>query len=108
MTQINLDTYLRTSRNPFLKGSELKTKTTKVEILNVREANLPHSGMTLIIDVKYKGQERSIALNVTNLRRLVELYGKDCTKWIGKVITLSKVNVINPKTRQEVESIRIK
>lgn len=108
MSKIDLNQYLGGERQQFFKASELKTTSAKIKIKNVREAELPFSGKSVIIDFDYKKQERSLPLNKTNLRKLITLLGSDTEKWIGKEITLIKVLVTNPKTKQVVESIRIK
>ena len=92
----------------FIKAKDVKGKKTLAVIVKVREANLPNSGPTLVLDIEVKKQPYSLPLNATNLKKMIELHGGSSNKWIGKVITLYKVLVTNPKTRQEVESLRIK
>jgi len=106
--QADARVFLEGSSTPFLKAAEIKGRQTKVKVENVREADLQFSGRTLILDVQYKKEIRSIPLNKVNTKKMIELFGYDYTKWVGKEITLYKVVVTNPKTRQEVESIRIK
>jgi hypothetical protein len=108
ITQTDARLFLQGNSTPFLKAAEIKGRQAKVTIENVREADLQFSGRTLILDIQYKKETRSIPLNKVNTKKMIELFGYDYTKWIGKEITLYKVVVTNPKTRQEVESIRIK
>lgn len=108
MSEIKLDQFLKEGVMPFFKASEMKTNSIKVKITNLREENLQYSGRTLIVDFEYKKTTRSLPLNRTNLKKLIEKFGTDPKNIIGQEITLTKVLVTNPKTKQEVESIRIK
>jgi len=108
MTEPNLNDYLGSGNNPFFKANQMEKESIKVVVEAVREADLPNSGKTLILDFTYKREKKSLALNKTNIKALIEKYGLTVSEWIGKTITLYKVRVTNPKTKQEVDSIRIK
>jgi len=108
MTAINLDNYLQGNRAPFFKACEIKAKSVKVQISKVRETELQFSGKTLVLDFMHKNVERTLPLNVTNLKFLKQKLGADTEKWEGQSIQLVKVLVNNPKTKTEVESIRIR
>jgi len=92
---------------PFFKGKDIEGNELSIIISGVRELELP-SGITPVIDFKYKKEEKSLPLNSTNFGRLIEKHGDESDNWIGKKITLMKVLVTNPQTKKEVESIRIK
>ena len=54
------------------------------------------------------GCERKFSLNVTNANFVKNAEINSPKEMIGKVITFKKVLVRNPKTRKEVEGLRIK
>lgn len=107
-SKIDIEKHLQGEGPAFFKASEMAGNKTKVKIVRVREINLPNSGDTVVIDFDYKKEERSLPLNKTNMKKLVELFGLDVNKWIGQSVNFVKVLVTNPKTKKEVESIRIR
>jgi len=108
MEDLNLNEYLQQGGTSFIKAKDISGKTAKAVIVAVRSANLVNSGPTVILDIEIKKQRWSLPLNVTNLKKMMELKGPVTSKWIGETITLYKVLTNNPKTKQEVESLRIK
>jgi hypothetical protein len=107
-TQINLNEYLQKESTPFLKPSDIPGRSGKLKIIGVREAVLKFSGKSILLDVIVKKQNRTFIINKTNLKRLVSLFGSDVSNWLNQDITVVKVLVTNPKTKQEQESLRIK
>jgi len=108
VVRVKEDEYFERTTAQFFKAQDLKGQETTVTIKNVREADLPNTGKTLIIDFDYNKEERSLPLNKTNFRKLVEKFGNDTNDWEKQRIKLFKVWVNNPRTKQEVESIRIR
>lgn len=107
-TKIDLDKYTKGEGLPFFKAKDMKTQRAKIKTILFREVDLPNTGDTLIMDFDYKKTRRSLPLNKTNVKKLIELFGRDVTKWTDKQVTLVKVLVNNPKIGKEVESIRIR
>lgn len=90
---------------PFLKGTDIK-KDTQVTVeafdkVKTRISEKPRPCLRL------KGFEAPLGLNVTNFNRMIEKFGDDTDNWIGKRITLKRVLVNNPQTKQEQAAIRI-
>jgi len=108
MEKLNLDEFLNVGGAAFLKAKDVKGKSVKAVVIDVRSADLKMSGKTVILDIEVKKVKWSFPLNVTNLKKMIELHKADNTKWAGKEITLFKVLVNNPKEKKEVESLRIK
>ena len=108
MENLNLAEFLNVGGAAFLKAKDVKGKSVKAVVIDVRSADLKMSGKTVILDIEVKKVKWSFPLNVTNLKKMIELHEADNTKWAGKVITLFKVLVNNPKEKKEVESLRIK
>jgi len=92
------------SFKPFLKAKDINDKK-PVTIESIRLATL-RSGETYV--VKFKEYEYELPLNKTNLDKLIKIFGDETDEWIGKTVKLYKVIVNNPKTMEEVESIRIR
>ena len=92
---------------PFFKGVDVKTVKVIITTKAFREVVLQFSGNSVVMDFDYKGNEESLPMNVTNIRKLNEL-SKYNPEWlIGQQLVLKKVLVTNPKTKQEVPSWRI-
>ena len=92
----------------FFKAEDMKTQEIIITIKDVRMAELPQTGKTIIVDFIYNKEDRSIPLNKTNFKMLKEKFGLETEEWNNKRITLYKVKVNNPTTNEEVDSIRIK
>ena len=91
----------------FFKGSEITGNSMIIVPVGLREVVLPNSGDTLIMDFDFKKGVRSFPLNVTNVKKLVDITKGRLESIIGSRIKLKKVLVTNPKTKKEVESIRL-
>jgi hypothetical protein len=91
---------------PFLKASDLEDNEVEAEITSdVRETKTGK----LVFNIKIGDKEYTFGyLNATNRNRLIDLLGEETSNWVGKKITLIKVMATNPKTKQEVETIRVK
>ena len=50
-----------------------------------------------VIQAKLKGIEKDISLNVTNRSSLIEGWGRDTSKWVGKQATIEKIKVSTNK-----------
>ena len=105
---VDLNKFYPSAGGNFIKAKDIKGKAAKAVITAVREADLPQTGLSMILDFEIKKKEWSFPLNKTNCKFLMEKYGDEEKKWIGKVINLVKVLVNNPKLGKEVESIRIR
>lgn len=57
--------------------------------------------------LRFKGTEQAFFLNQTNLRTMIEKFGDETTKWIGKQIRFDKVRVNNPTTNRMQDGLRI-
>lgn len=90
-----------------MKAGDVKTDKIIVVPRAFREAVLQFSGNSVIMDFDLKGKLESIPLNKTNIKKLNEMTGYAPESLIGKMLVLRKVNVTNPKTKQEVQSWRI-
>jgi hypothetical protein len=93
--------------SPLLKAPDLgDDQTATATIEKVYEEKLPQTGDTIMI--KFKTYDKSLALNKTNTKTLVGLFGDETDDWTGKVVTLYKVLVNNPTTKKETESLRVR
>lgn len=106
--KIDLDKHLHGDEVPFFKAKDMKKKEIKVKLTATREATLPQTGLSLILDFIYGKKDWSFPLNKTNIKKMQEKYGDDVEKWAPRDLTLIKVKVNNPKLKQEVDGIRIK
>jgi len=93
-----------------LKGSDLPadTQTTIIEIAAVREP--PEGfGALLILDLKKPVYGKPAwAVNITNGRMLMKLFGENEQDLVGKKIKLEVISVRNPKTGEIVPSLAVK
>lgn len=78
----------------------------------VAKINSPHrmieSTAQAVIDLAIGKKTYSFGLNKTNAKRLIEKFGDNTDKWVGKSVTLIRVMANNPKTKTEVPAIRVK
>ena len=90
-----------------LKGSDVPVgiKSVKIEAAEFRES--PKSfGAPGIIDFKKPLYGKTgWAVNKTNLKLLIKLFGADTKKWVGKKIKLDVVSTNNPQTGEAVRSL---
>lgn len=105
---VDLNKFFPGEGGNFIKAKDIRGKSVKAVPVAVREAELPQTGLSLILDIEVKKKAWSFPMNKTNCKYMMEKYGDDEKKWIGKVISLVKVLVNNPKTGKEVESLRIR
>jgi hypothetical protein len=109
----------------FLKADNVKDFPATFTLLRVDEQELPQTGASLVarfaLDAKAKGQltaeyiksiekvgakDIGFPLNATNAGRLAQLFGDNWKTWHGSV-AFKAVEVTNPKTKEEVEVLRI-
>jgi hypothetical protein len=89
-----------------LKGSDVPAGAkTIIEVAAVRES--PDGfGAPIILDFKKPVYGKSgWAVNRTNLRTLMQLFGEDTENWVGKKIKLEVISVRNPQTDEIVPSL---
>ena len=109
MSKVTADTYFASAGGAkFFKAADIKGEEARIKITKFREANLPNTGKTPVIDFTYNREERSLPLNKTNFKKLIEKLGNETNEWIGETITLYTVMANNPKTNSEAPSIRVK
>lgn len=93
-----------------LKGSDLPegTQSVTVTIAGIRPSP-PAFKAPAIMDFKKPVEGKTgMALNKTNLRKLIELFGPDEKALVGKKVTLVVVMGDNPETHESVPTLRIK
>lgn len=80
------------SESKYLKAADLQGKTVKVEIAGVSllEFEDQETGAkTKKPALALKGKEKQIVCNATSIGELIQAYGSDSEKWVGKEIRLS-------------------
>lgn len=109
----------------FLKADNIKGFPATFNLLRVDEQELPQTGTSLVarfsLDERAKKQltaeyikslgevgakDIGFPLNATNGGRLAQMFGDNLKAWHGPV-TFKTVEVTNPKTKEEVEVLRI-
>ena len=88
-----------------LKAGDLEEDIVIVTIENEGMENLPQTGPTRC--VRFKEYEKSLPLNKTNTKALVDLLGDETDDWIGKKVKLVKSMAQNPDTGKMQNVIRI-
>jgi hypothetical protein len=92
-----------------LKGSDVPagTKTVTIEVAGVRES--PEGfGAPVILDLKKPVHGRStVAMNKTNVKALIKLFGEDEQKLVGQKVRLEIISVRNPQTDEVVPSLAV-
>lgn len=92
-----------------LNGSDIPvgTKTIVIEVAAVRES--PEGfGAPVILDLKKPVHGKfAWAVNRTNLKTLIRLFGEDDENLIGKRIKLEVISVRNPQTGEIVPSLAV-
>ena len=92
-----------------LKGSDVPagTKTVTVEVAGVRESPDGFDA-PVILDLKKPVHGKSAwAVNKTNLKALIKLFGEDEQNLVGKKIKLEVISVRNPQTGEIVRSLAV-
>ena len=92
-----------------LKGSDVPDgiKTITIEVAAMRESPDGFSAPA-IIDLKKPVHGKSAwAVNKTNLKMLIKLFGEDEHKLVGKKVKLEIISVRNPQTGEIVPSLAV-
>lgn len=99
----------RSKNQELLKGSDLPTgvDTVKIEIARIRQAP-DEIKAPAIIEFKHSiyGKD-ALAVNITNLKKLMKLVDDDENLAIGKEIELKVISVRHPTTNEIVPSLAI-
>jgi hypothetical protein len=91
----------RSKTNPTgVKDGELVT------VSEVEKVPLPQTGDSWVIT--FREHPESLAMNKTNLKMMVKLFGDDIDSWIKQKVKLIVVLANNPKGGGETPSVRIK
>jgi hypothetical protein len=110
---------------PFIKAAHIKTFPATLNLIKVDEQNLPQTGKSLVARFSFDAAARKVLtpeyiealekvgakdiafpLNATNGGNLAEQFGDNYHNWKGKV-TFRTSSTTNPKTRKEVDVLRI-
>lgn len=92
-----------------LNGSDIPvgTKSITVEVAAVRESPEGFSAPA-ILDLKKPIYGKSAwAVNRTNLKTLIKIFGEDDEKLVGKKVKLEVISVRNPQTGEIVPSLAV-
>lgn len=82
----------RYTQSPFLKGDDLEEgERTVVTIKSAEEVNFP-SGDTVPV-LEFLELDQKLTLNKTRVKKLVELLGEDTDEWIGRKVSVYRVDV---------------
>lgn len=85
----NTDKY---TSSPFLKGDDLEEgERTVVTIKSAEEVEFP-SGDTVPV-LEFIELDQKLTLNKTRVKKLVELLGDDTDEWIGRKISVYRIDV---------------
>lgn len=89
----------------WLKADDVKNNSSftieLVEEVNVIRDNVPEE--TVI--VRFKDVDAAFGLNKTNMMRLIELFGAETRRWIGKKIKLVHAQAANPKQGGRMQKV---
>lgn len=83
------------------------TKTVTIVIAEIRESPKGFNAPAIIDFEKPIFGKSSWAVNKTNMKMLIKLYGDDETKLVGKKIKLEVIKVRNPQTGELVLSLAV-
>jgi len=78
-----------------------------VTVRKVESVKLPQTGDTWMVTFR-EYPENTLALNKTNLKEMVTLFGDETDDWLKEKIQLIIVNANDPHKNKMVESIRVK
>jgi hypothetical protein len=78
-----------------------------VTVRKVESVKLPQTGDTWMVTFR-EYPENALALNKTNLKEMVTLFGDETDDWLKEKVQLTIVNANDPHKNKMVESIRIK
>lgn len=80
------------TKSPFLKGEDLEEgERTIVTIKSAEEVAFPSGDTTPVLE--FLELEQKLTLNKTRVRKLVEILGEDTDEWIGKKISVYRIDV---------------
>ena len=92
----------------FLKAADVRNKA-KLIVDNAEEITVVRDGVseqTLVL--RFRDVDQPFGLNMTNLRRMIELHGNDTKRWAGKAVVLIHTMANNPKDNNKpVKTLRI-
>jgi len=92
----------------FLKAEHIEGQEAVFECVDVKTVNYPNSNDPVLSLGLQKADERfTFDLNVTNRAFLKSNGIKKPSEVVDKKLTISKVRVMNPTTKQEVDGLRI-
>jgi hypothetical protein len=80
------------SESNWLKAEDIKGKNVKAVIREVSAVHFDAQNDKPAQDkaaLKFEGREKGVILNATNTKILINAYGKDSEKWLGKEIGLT-------------------
>jgi hypothetical protein len=92
-----------------LNGSDVPagTKTITIEVAGVREAPEGFNAPAIIDLKKPIYGKQAWAVNKTNLKAIIKLFGDDDAKLVGRKIKLEIISVRNPQTGEIVPSLAV-
>ncbi len=82
---------------------------TTITAVDSRQFKQPNGDMQekRTLTVTIDGKEKSFVIGGDNLGVLVEAYGMDTAKWVGKAIRLTTTKKLNPQTKERVDGILV-
>jgi hypothetical protein len=92
-----------------LKGSDVPDGTTAITIVieEIRQAPEDFNAPCIVVLKKSVYGKTAWAVNKSNLKMLIKLFGDNVEKLIGKKVKLMIVTVQNPKTGEMVRSLAV-
>ena len=91
----------------FLKADNIPAQEGLFECVDVKKMDYPNRDPVLSLALQRDKEKFSFDLNVTNMAFLRKAGMKKPVEIIGKKITIGKVKVMNPTSKQEVDGLRI-
>ena len=94
-----------------LRGADVKKMgpLLKASIVSSEMFTFPSGDTARKLTISYKNggtsYTKNFTLNKTNVKTLVDAYGKDTDEWVGESITLTTSEKNNPETGDVVDSI---
>lgn len=76
----------------WLKAADLKERDHTVTIAAAEPQKMPNENKTKIA-LYFTGKEKGLLLNVTNAKRIAQMFGKETDKWIGKQVVIFPTQV---------------
>ena len=105
-----LDSRISGPNGALLKGSDVpeSAQSVTVEIAAIRQSPDSFSAPALMDCKNQVHGKDGLALNKTNLKTLIEMFGPDEKASVGKRVRLDIVMTENPQSHQTVRSLRIR